>query len=470
MSFRTKAVCGVASAVCLFIGGLTGRLVLGQEMDHARHKNDQERRVQERREFERGMRKVKHVVFIVKENRTFDNYFGTYPGANGATSGTLHTGVQIPLAPAPDVTPHDIDHSYQAAVTSIAGGAMDGFDLISGGQDLLGYTQYTEADLPAYFAYARTFVLGDEFFSSLKGPSFPNHLYTVGAQSGTAINNPNTPRWGCDANPNSRVQVLGDDDKIGTAYPCFDFDTLANRLEAHGLSWKYYAPGQDQSGYIWSAFDAIRHIRLTSLWTDHVLPTEQFVVDAQNGDLPAVSWVVTSAALSEHPPASVCLGENWTVEQMNAVMTGPGWESTAVFLTWDDFGGFYDHVAPPVVDRFGFGPRVPFLIISPWARHGHITHTTLEYSSILKFIEERFSLEPLSDRDRLANDLTDGFRLRPQAARARGAASKTVRCVGGSRCRPRPSIPWGRRTLSRIRDSSIQRFIRPSVTHPTKAL
>jgi phospholipase C len=105
----------------------------------------------------------------------------------------------------------------------------------------------------------------------------------------------------------------------------------------------------------------------------------------------------------------VCVGENWTVEQINAVMSGPDWESTAVFLTWDDFGGFYDHVAPPVVDRFGFGPRVPFLIISPWARHGHITHTTLEYSSILRFIEERFSLEPLSDRDRLANDLTDSF-------------------------------------------------------------
>jgi phospholipase C len=202
---------------------------------------------------------------------------------------------------------------------------------------------------------------------------------------------------------------LDDDDKIGTVYPCFDFDTLADRLQAHGLTWKYYAPGQDQSGYIWSAFDAIRHIRLTSLWTDHVVPTEQFVLDAQNGDLPAVSWVVTSAALSEHPPASVCRGENWTVEQINAVMTGPDWKSTAVFLTWDDFGGFYDHVAPPVVDRFGFGPRVPFLIISPWARHGHITHTTLEYSSILKFIEERFGLEALSDRDRLANDLIDSF-------------------------------------------------------------
>lgn len=175
------------------------------------------------------------------------------------------------------------------------------------------------------------------------------------------------------------------------------------------MSWNYYAPGQNQSGYIWSALNAIRHIRLTSLWTQRVVPTEQFVTDAQNGNLPAVSWLVTKSATSEHPPASVCLGENWTVQQLNAVMQGPDWESTVVFLTWDDFGGFYDHVPPPVVDNFGFGPRVPFLVISPWVRQGRITHTTLEFSSVLKFIEERFDLDPLTERDQDANDLVDSF-------------------------------------------------------------
>ena len=167
--------------------------------------------------------------------------------------------------------------------------------------------------------------------------------------------------------------------------------------------------GQDKSGYIWSALDAIRHIRLTSLWTQHVVPTEQFVKDAESGKLPAVSWLVTSAGLSEHPPASVCLGENWTVEQLNAVMRGPEWKSTVVFLTWDDFGGFYDHVAPPVADNFGFGPRVPMLVISPWVKRGHISHTTLEFSSVLKFIEERFDLDALTERDEDANDLIDSF-------------------------------------------------------------
>ena len=358
--------------------------------------------------------KIEHIVFIVKENRTFDNYFGTFPGADGATSGTISTGDVIPLGRAPDRTPRDISHSFQSAVTAIDGGAMDQFDLIPGGNvngDYLAYTQYIEDDIPNYFAYARNFTLADAFFSSLTGPSFPNHLYTVGAQSGGAINNPANSQgmWGCDSPANSLVQVMGEDGSITRVYPCFDFQTLADSLEAAGLSWKYYAPGQGQSGYIWSALDAINHIRLTSLWTQHVVPTSQFVQDALNGQLPAVSWVVVGSGMSEHPPASVCVGENWTVRQLNAIMQGPNWNSTAVFLTWDDFGGFYDHVPPPVVDNFGFGPRVPFLVISPYAKPGFISHTTYEFSSVLKFIEARFGLDPLTARDTAANDLTDSF-------------------------------------------------------------
>jgi phospholipase C len=164
-----------------------------------------------------------------------------------------------------------------------------------------------------------------------------------------------------------------------------------------------------ESGYIWSALDAIDHIRNTSLWADHVVPTAQFVADAATGKLPAVSWLVVSADQSEHPPASVCVGENWTVQQLNAVMQGRDWKSTAMFLTWDDFGGFYDHVPPPQVDNFGFGPRVPLLIISPYAKKDFISRTFYEFSSVLKFIEERFSLPPLTDRDSEANDMLDSF-------------------------------------------------------------
>lgn len=361
-----------------------------------------------------GLEKIQHIVFIVKENRTFDNYFGAFPGADGAISGKISTGRVIQFGRAPDRLPRDIDHSFQATLAAINGGAMDRFDLTPGANvngDYLAYTQYTEAGIPNYFAYARNFVLADAFFSSLSGPSFPNHLYTVGAQSGGAISNPTNTlnTWGCDSPEDSTVDVLDELGTITPKYPCFDFQTLADSLEARGMSWKYYAPGRGQFGYSFSALNAISHIRFTSLWNKHVVPTEDFVQDAITGQLPAVSWVVGDVFVSEHPPFSVCAGENWTVQQLNAVMQGPDWNSTVVFLTWDDFGGFYDHVPPPVVDRFGFGPRVPLLIISPWVKKGHISHTTLEFSSLLKFVETRFGMSPLTQRDAGAHDMSDSF-------------------------------------------------------------
>ena len=366
----------------------------------------------QRRAADEGLGNIQHIVFVIKENRTFDNYFGTFPGVEGATSGQISTGDVIPLRNVPRI-PHDISHAFDPCVRAIDGGAMDQFDLIPNGgpPDYFGYTQLLESDIPNYFAYARYFTLADHMFSSLTGPSFPNHLYTVGAQSGRAINNPSSAGvWGCDSPSAARVTLLNDDGSRPRVYPCFEFRTLVDNLEDAGISWRYYAPGQGQSGYIWSALDAIGHIRNNpSLWDQKVVPPAQFINDALGGNLPAVSWIVIGSGLSEHPPASPCAGENWTVRQLNAVMRGPDWNSTAVFLTWDDFGGFYDHVPPPTVDNFGFGPRVPLLIISPFAKPGFISQTFYEFSSLLKFVEERFGLNPLSDRDRLANDMLDSF-------------------------------------------------------------
>ena len=357
---------------------------------------------------------IQHIVFIIKENRTFDNYFGTFPGADGATSGTISTGKVIKLGHTPDRTPRDICHSWECAILAIDSGRMDKFDLIKGGNrkgDFLAYTQLTEQDIPNYFAYARNFVLADRMFSSLHGPSFPNHLYTVAAESGGAIANPERSHnvWGCDAAADVTVKVIDSGGSVKEQFPCFDFQTLADSLEAAHVTWKYYAPTKGEDGYIWSALDAINHIRNSPLWSEHVVPDTQFVIDAKNGQLPAVSWLVTIEPLSEHPPESTCQGENWTVQQLNALMEGPNWNSTVVFLTWDDFGGFYDHVAPPNVDQFGLGPRVPLLIISPFAKKGFISHTTYEFSSFLKFVEERYNLKPLGNRDKMANDMSDSF-------------------------------------------------------------
>jgi phospholipase C len=280
-------------------------------------------------------------VFIIKENRTFDNYFGTFPGADGATKGTLSNGQVIALGHTPDRTPRDICHSWDCAIKAMDGGKMDGFNQIAGSGacnkngDYLCYTQLQEQDIPNYFAYARNFVLADRMFSSLQGPSFPNHLYTVAGESGGAISNPSNPTdWGCDADDTTVVPVMNSGGQVSNQFPCFDFETLADSLQKAGVTWKYYAPGQGQPGYIWSALDAIKHIRDSSLWPDHVVSDTQFVKDAQSGQLPSVSWLVTTADQSEHPPASTCAGENWTVTQLNAVMQGPDWGSTAVFLTW----------------------------------------------------------------------------------------------------------------------------------------
>ena len=371
-----------------------------------------------------GIHKIQHIVFLIKENRTFDQYFGTFPGADGATFGMTSRGQTIPLAHAPDVAPYDIGHSWRDAILAIDGGRMAKFDQVENGNVkgyMLPYTQFVEADIPNYFAYARNFVLADRMFSSLAGPSFPNHLFTVAAQSGGVIDNPhpNISAWGCDSDDNQTVPVVRHNDAPGeskgdgtdgitTQSPCFDFQTLADSLEAARVSWKYYAPSKGQYGYQFSTLDAIRHIRNTPLWNEHVVPDGQFADDAKNGRLPAVSWLVTGDA-NEHPPLSTCKGENWTTRELNAVMQGPDWNSTVVFLTWDDFGGFYDHVPPPSISTYSLGPRVPLLIISPYAKKGYISHEQYEFSSFLKFAETRFGLRGLTDRDIRANDMLDSF-------------------------------------------------------------
>jgi phospholipase C len=360
---------------------------------------------------------IKHIVFILKENRSFDNYFGTFPGANGATSGKISTGQLIPLGHLPDVTPNDPGHGWPEALASIDGGKMDRFDIIDGGNvngAYTSYTQFQQADIPNYFSYAQNFVLSDNTFSSMHGGSFPQHLYAVAAQSDGVINIPFANDggaiggWGCDDPADTLVQVMDEEGDITGEYPCFDFETLADSMETAGVSWKYYAPSYGERGYVFNTLNAINHIRNSDLWTTNVVSDTQFASDALSGQLPAMSWLVTGDA-SEHPPNGSCFGENWTVTQINAIMQGPDWESTAIFLAWDDFGGFYDHVPPPAVDIYGFGPRVPMLIISPYAIAGHISHTQYEFSSVLKYAEETYGLPPLTERDQDANDMQDSF-------------------------------------------------------------
>jgi phospholipase C len=346
---------------------------------------------------------IQHTVFIIKENRTFDNYFGRFPGADGATSGMASSGQVVPLISTPDCYQGTVCNGWACAVQAYDNGKMDKFDLATGGT-LDAYTQMTEQDVPNYWAYARRFTLADRYFSSVHGPSLPNHLFSVAAQSGGVMDNENGSGSGtnCDGSPSGTVPVIDENGQITQQSPCFDFQTLPDLLENAGISWKYYG---EQGGIL----STIRHIANSPLLQKRSADPSQLVTDAANGTLPAVSWVLPPSGAGEHPPESTCNGENWTVEVLNAIMQGPEWNSTVVFLTWDDFGGLYDHVPPPQVDRLGLGLRAPLLVISPFARRGYVSHTVYEQSSILKFIERRYHLQSLTARDGEATDMMDSF-------------------------------------------------------------
>ncbi len=367
---------------------------------------------------------IKHVVFVIKENRTFDNMFGRFPGADGVSVG-MDQGEPRPLTPAPDRLETDIKHCYACSLQAWNEGKMDGFATISEAADLHAYTQYLPGDLPNYWRWASEYVLGDNFFASAQGPSFPNHLYTIAAQSGGAHENPPQGEdllrerhrstglfkaWGCDSLETAWVNVFDSEGVAKKVSPCFDFLTEGDLLTEAGIPWAYYAATQWQNGYIWSAYDAVRHIREDEeVWQSHIFPVDGFVQQAGDGLLPPVTWVTPRFEVSDHPEYSICQGENWTTRVVNAVMEGPDWADTAIFITWDDYGGFYDHVPPPQVDDFGFGIRVPLLIISPYAKEGFVTSELGEFSSVLRFIEDNWGLTQLTQRDRDATPLISAF-------------------------------------------------------------
>jgi phospholipase C len=359
---------------------------------------------------------IEHVVFLIKENRTFDNLFGTFPGTNGVSVG-YDRGQRRPLTRGTDgsIGSEDIPHCYTCSLEAWDHGRMDGFnqDAVS---DRWAYTQLRRRQLPNYWRWAREFVLADNFFSSAQGPSFPNHLYAIAAQSGGAHDNPrrtgpfrSSNTFGCDAPRGQTVTIVDSEGHERHVQPCFDFLTEGDLLTQAGIDWAYYAAEPDQLGYIWSAYSAIRHIRETNQWARHVLPVDDLLDDIRADRLPPVTWITPRYEVSEHPQYNFCLGENWSTRVIDAIMRSPMWKDTAIFVTWDDYGGFYDHVPPPQIDGFGLGIRVPLLVISPYALDGAIDHRLGEFSSVLKFIESNWGLTHLTHRDRQAADLSYDF-------------------------------------------------------------
>ena len=388
---------------------------------------------------------IKHVVIIVKENHSFDNMFGQFPGANGAVTAS-ENGRTVPLNDTPDQLKNDIDHSSQAALLAADGGKMDQFYKLNGAvQDGVdeSESQYTQAQIPLYYDYADHYALADDYFSSIMGPSFPNHLALIQGNTDNVINNPQVEQpgvrksvvsWGCDSLQKIRVAVKTTSSDKQYVRPCFNSSTIADEANAANVSWRYYASPRGQSGYVWSTYDAIKHIRYSPQWKTNVLPPEQFASDVQSGNLAGITWLVPPLVDSEHPPQSECVGENWTVQQVNAIMNSPYWWNTVIIVTWDDFGGFYDHVAPPKLGAYVLGPRVPTLVISPYARTGYVDHTQYDARSILSFVEDVFNLPHLSSFSRDVNPISGMLVSRPvrdiQATR-QPLVSAPVSCPGG---------------------------------------
>lgn len=377
---------------------------------------------------------IKHIIIIMQENRSFDEYFGVYPGVNGIPPGvrlTLSPGNTETVSPylETNTNPKGGPHSWEAAHESYDNGKMDGFVWTSG-PNAMGYYDYHL--LPYYWTYASNYLLFDNFFESVLSYSLPAHLYLVAGQSGGYM--------------------------TGKAPAVFDVKTVMQELQPAGISWKYYVgttfPGQfspalmnedpdptdnwvignvwlnntDDAGGALSAPQAINPNAVDTpkygLWNplphiaaimnnpdllSHDVPGSEFYSDVQSGNLPQVSWVMPAPSVSEHPNAGPVPGQKYVVGLVNTVMKSQYWKDSAIFVVWDDWGGFYDHVPPPMVDQYGLGFRVPALLISPYARQNHVSHRLYEFSSFLTLIEDQFGLKALTNRDSNANSFSDEF-------------------------------------------------------------
>ena len=394
---------------------------------------------------DQGIHKIKHVVVIMQENRSFDSYFGTYPGADGfprSASGQFAACVPDPMHGGcvrpyhdPSLVNHGGPHSIQNAVADVNGGQMNGFiGQAEAGQgcksnspdcspcklgqssctDVMGY--HDAREIPNYWTYAQNFVLQDHLFEPNLSWSLPQHLFMVSEWSANCAS-PTDPR-SCVNNVQRPQLPPGFGKHPSSTPPNYAWTDLTYLLHQQGVSWGYYVfPGAQpdcangamtcaqtyqsaQTPGIWNPlpyFDTVRQDGQLG----NIQSTSKFYAQAQSGTLPAVSWVTPADPVSDHPPANIADGQAYVTGLINAIMRSPDWNSTAIFLSWDDWGGFYDHVTPPVVDQNGFGLRVPGIIISPYARQGFIDHQVASQDAFVKFIEDDFlggqRIDPATD-------------------------------------------------------------------------
>jgi phospholipase C len=376
-----------------------------------------------------GIHKIKHVIVIMQENRSFDTYFGTFPGANGIPMKNGKPTVCLPLGdtPTPCVKPFhsSLDsttggpHGRAPGIADIDGGAMDGFaryanenQSMTAATEVMGWNDKRE--IPNYWAYARNFVLQDAMFESVQSYSLPSHLYLVSEWSArcSVQGDPSS----CSSNAANPAQLTFQ--PVVQPRPDYSWTDLTWLLHENSVSWAYYvAPGTQPDCYndgetcqplaqdpgtpeIWNPLPYFDDVHQDGQ-VGNVQTLDNIYTALSNNQLPAVSWVTPNWQTSEHPQSHISTGQSYVTHLINAVMKSPEWNSTAIFLSWDDWGGFYDHVVPPTADNFGYGLRVPGIVISPYARQGFIDDQTLSFDAYVKFIEDDFlggqRLDPATD-------------------------------------------------------------------------
>jgi phospholipase C len=374
--------------------------------------------------------KIQHVVVIFQENRSTDNLFYGFPNADIATTGVNSAGETVALTPVALASDYDPYHTHAAFVAMYDGGKMDGADKIpplcnKGATDCPGpnlQLRYVNpSDVAPYFQLAETYTFADRMFQTNQGPSFPAHQFIIGGTSAPqtlsdlfAAENPSPPAGtdatsitGCTAPATETVAMIDPSgDESVKQYPCFEHPVLSDLLDKKGISWRYYSP---LPGSIWTAPNAIEHMRMGPDWANVIMNEKQVLVDIASGHLTSVSWVIPTGQASDHAGFNDGSGPSWVASIVNAIGSSPYWSTTAILITWDDWGGWYDHVAPTIYDSYEYGFRVPLIVVSPYAKAAYVSHVTHDFGSILHFTEGVFDLPSLGQADSRADDLSDCF-------------------------------------------------------------
>jgi len=367
--------------------------------------------------FRSGTTKIQHVIFVIQENRSFNYLFMGFPGATTQNYGYDQSGKKIPLHAQTLAGIWDIDHSSTAFLTAYDDGKLDGWNseqtCCTSAPKNFAYAYAPRHEVLPYWEMAKSYVLADNMFQSNLDGSYVAHQYAIAAYASHTVNYTTGP-WGCSGGPSDTVETLKADRTIGpTRSPCLNNKTIADMADKAGVPWRFYAGVLTGDGGVWSSYQAIKHIYTGPDWTNDVIsPPAQFLTDIGNGSLAAITWITPLNEDSDHAGLGFAStnGPKWVSSVVDAVGQSQFWNTSAIFVIWDDWGGWYDPVEPVYEDYDGLGFRIPMLVISPYAKKGYVTHIQYETSSVLRLIEDNFGFGQLAPSDtRAADPVSDVF-------------------------------------------------------------